>query len=173
MSDARPWLRTLPPAPRYILQGPAAALAAADTVLGFSEPHVASRARRNARASVLWLGPDERLIIANAEVSTTTPNLEPLLRSALASLPHSLVDVSHRQLGLQLSAAFAEDLLNCGCPQDLSLVAFPLDMCSRTLFNKTEIVLWRRGPEEFQIEVWRSFVPYLEGWMREAAQDLG
>ncbi|MFM7484767.1 MAG: hypothetical protein ACKO2S_11015, partial [Burkholderiaceae bacterium] len=55
----------------------------------------------------------------------------------------------------------------------LSLTAFPIDMCSRTLFNKTEIVLWRRGINEFQIEVWRSFAPYLEGWMREAVQDLG
>jgi len=177
MSDATPspqdWLQVLPPAKRYILQGPPAALAAADSALGLMTADLACRARSNERASVLWLGPDERLIIANSGAASSSDGLESALRGALAAQPYSLVDVSHRQFGLKLSAAFAEDLLNCGCPQDLSLTAFPIDMCSRTLFNKTEIVLWRRGINEFQIEVWRSFAPYLEGWMREAVQDLG
>ncbi|MBM4213514.1 MAG: sarcosine oxidase subunit gamma [Gammaproteobacteria bacterium] len=177
MSDATPspqdWLQVLPPAKRYILQGPPAALAAADSALGLLTADVAGRARSNERASVLWLGPDERLLIANSGAASSGHDLESALRGALATQPYSLVDVSHRQLGLKLSCTFAEDLLNCGCPQDLSLTAFPIDMCSRTLFNKTEIVLWRRGVHEFQIEVWRSFAPYLEGWMREAVQDLG
>ena len=177
MSDATPrppeWLQAMPTTERYILQGPPTALATADAILGLSAADVACRARSNERASVLWLGPDERLIIANAGAASSSNGLESALRGALAAQPYSLVDVSHRQLGLKLSAAFAEDLLNCGCPQDLSLTAFPIDMCSRTLFNKTEIVLWRRGINEFQIEVWRSFAPYLEGWMREAVQDLG
>ena len=38
---------------------------------------------------------------------------------------------------------------------------FPVGMCTRTLFAKAEIVLWRTGENVFQIEVWRSFADYL------------
>jgi heterotetrameric sarcosine oxidase gamma subunit len=40
------------------------------------------------------------------------------------------------------------------------------------LFNKADIVLWRRGVDDFHIEVWRSFEDYLVRWMAEAARDL-
>ncbi|MFM7432246.1 MAG: sarcosine oxidase subunit gamma family protein, partial [Gammaproteobacteria bacterium] len=105
MSDATPrlpaWLQALPTTERYILQGPPAALAAADSALGLLTGDVAGRARRNERASVLWLGPDERLLIANAGEAPSSNGLESALRGALAAQPYSLVDVSHRQLGLK------------------------------------------------------------------------
>jgi len=34
-------------------------------------------------------------------------------------------------------------------------------MCTRTVFAKAEIVLWRTQPEQFHLEVWRSFAPYV------------
>jgi heterotetrameric sarcosine oxidase gamma subunit len=34
-------------------------------------------------------------------------------------------------------------------------------MCTRTLFEKAEITLWRRGAQAWQIEIARSFAPYL------------
>jgi sarcosine oxidase subunit gamma len=41
-------------------------------------------------------------------------------------------------------------------------------MCTRTLFAKAEIVLWRTRPDMFRIEVWRSFAPYVQGLLEEA-----
>ena len=60
--------------------------------------------------------------------------------------------------------------LNAGCPLDLGLKAFPVGMATRTLFDKAEIVLWRRAQETFQVEVWRSFAPYLVAALTEAAR---
>ena len=34
-------------------------------------------------------------------------------------------------------------------------------MCTRTVFGKAEIVLWRIAPEVFHLDVARSFVPYV------------
>jgi sarcosine oxidase subunit gamma len=45
-------------------------------------------------------------------------------------------------------------------------------MCTRTLFGKAEIVLWRTGATEFHLEVWRSFSDYVVGCLREAARDF-
>jgi len=53
----------------------------------------------NSRAS-LWLGPDEQLLLA---ADAEGAEIARLLGEALAGMPHSLVDVSHRQLALELS----------------------------------------------------------------------
>jgi sarcosine oxidase subunit gamma len=45
-------------------------------------------------------------------------------------------------------------------------------MCTRTLFEKVEIVLWRTAPEIFQVEVWRSFAPHLTQLLAEVAREL-
>jgi sarcosine oxidase subunit gamma len=44
-------------------------------------------------------------------------------------------------------------------------------MCTRTVFEKAEIVLWRTETFVFRIEVWRSFVPYVHALLTEAARE--
>jgi sarcosine oxidase subunit gamma len=94
------------------------------------------------------------------------------MEQALAGLRHSIVDVSHRQLGLELRGPHAAWLLNAGCPLDLELSAFPVGMCTRTVFLKTEITLWRTASEHFHIEIWRSFTDYFVGVLREVAREI-
>jgi sarcosine oxidase subunit gamma len=36
------------------------------------------------------------------------------------------------------------------------------------VFSKAEIVLWRRATDNFHVEVWRSFTPYLAGLLAQA-----
>ena len=94
------------------------------------------------------------------------------IANALAGHAHSLVDVTHRQVSRCVRGEGITELLNCGCPQDLDITQFAVNRCSRTLYNKAEIVLWRRGPNEFHVEIWRSYADYFERWLIEAAQDL-
>ncbi|NJR13786.1 MAG: sarcosine oxidase subunit gamma, partial [Phyllobacteriaceae bacterium] len=81
---------------------------------------------------------------------------------------HSAVDVSHRNAALSVSGAGAADVLNAGCPQDLSLAAFPVGACSRTLLGKAEVVLYRMAQEQFHVEMWRSFAPYVADFIEDA-----
>jgi sarcosine oxidase subunit gamma len=119
--------------------------------------------------AALWLGPDEQLIIGPETMSDAFFRRA---SGALQGLPHSLVDVSHRQIGLEVGGPHAAELLNAGCPLDLDLVQFPVSACTRTVFAKTEIVLWRRANEQFHIEVWRSFAPYLTGFLSAAEKEF-
>lgn len=116
--------------------------------------------------SALWLGPDEWLIIDQAPSS-----VQPLIKS-LASKKCSHVDVSHRNTAIIVSGKDVENVLNAGCPRDLSLEAFPVGCCSRTIFGKIEIVLWRQDSNLFHIEVWRSFSNYLWTYLLDAAKDV-
>ena len=163
------WLGTLAPATRFILQGEPLARAAAADVIGVSSAEEPCRARTNGERAVLWLGPDELLLRAAAAEREA---LAGHLASALAGRAHSLVDVSHRQLALELSGRHAANLLNVGCPLDLDLTRFPVGMCTRTLFAKAEIVLWRTGDNRFQVEVLRSFAEYVARVFIEASQDF-
>jgi sarcosine oxidase subunit gamma len=163
------WLRPVAASARFVLQGGPAALAAAAGALGIPDADAAGRTTGDDDRTLIWLGPDERLLIAWLEDAAS---LGARLEAALADQAHSLVDVTQRQVSLRLAAAFAADLLNCGCPLDLDPARFPVGSGTRTLFNKTDIVLWRRGVDDFHIEVWRSFEDYLVRWMAEAARDL-
>ena len=61
--------------------------------------------------------------------------------AALAGLHHSLVDVSHRHVAFRVAGARAADVLNSGCPLDLSPPAFPAGAATRTLLGKAEVIL--------------------------------
>ena len=80
--------------------------------------------------------------------------------------------MSHRQVTLELSGPHAEWLLGAQCPLPLDLRAFPVGMCTHSLFAKAEIVLWRSGTETFRMEVARSFTQYVVDLLREIALEL-
>lgn len=166
---ATDWLRPLPPATRFAFYGSAEARALAAGVwgAGFSdEPLRAVHA--GARAS-LWLGPDEYLLLAPAEGDPA--ELARRLDAAIGIVPHALVDISHRQTAFEIYGPAAEIILAGACPLDLDPAEFPLDMCTRTVFAKADIVLWRRGAQTFHVEVWRSFSDYVTGLLAVIAED--
>jgi sarcosine oxidase, subunit gamma len=162
-------LRALPPATRYVLRGDSDVRAAAESALGFGIPATACRATLEGDRAALWLGPDEWLLIAPQPPPS---GLAAALAEALERLPHSLVDVSHRQSALAVSGPQATTLLAAGCPLDLDASAFPVGMCTRTMLAKAEIVLWRTDPQVFRVEVWRSFVAYVSQFLGEAARGI-
>ena len=158
-------IRTLGPATRLIFQGGPAAREAASRAFGVALPTVSCRAEASAERAALWLGPDEWLLLAPAgEGNAVFATLE----KAMAGLPHSLVEVTHRQVAISVSGPGARELLASGCPLDLAPECYPVGMCTRTLFAKAEVVLWRRSAEEYHLESGRSFSGYVLGWLREA-----
>jgi sarcosine oxidase, subunit gamma len=153
-----PLLRQLPPASRLVLRGgPQVLVVAADT-LGLQHNETPCRAVRNDARAALWLGPDERLLIGPAEAAR---EIEGLLQRALAGMAHSLVEISHGQTAFEVRGARAAAALNIGCPLDLDPESFPVDMCTRTVFAKAQVVLWRTDVETFRVETARSFAPYV------------
>jgi sarcosine oxidase, subunit gamma len=155
------------PATRFILRGGHEAAASVGPAFGATPSLEPLRSATAGARSALWLGPDEWLLIAE----DSEPALGAKIEAALASVPHGLVDVSHRQGALEVSGSGAARLLNAGVPLDLDIAAFPVGMVVRTLLTKAEIVLWRRAPELFRVEFSRSFGPYVAAILAQAAGD--
>jgi sarcosine oxidase, subunit gamma len=162
-------LLALPPASRFILRGRPNAIAAAGEAFGVALPQQACRAPAAGDRAALWLGPDEWLLLASAPDGAA---LRTGLERAMDGKPHSLVDVSHRQTGIEISGAGAVATLNAGCPLDLDPRVFLVGMCTRTVLAKSEIVLWRTAPVTFHLEAWRSFAPYIRRLLEEASREF-
>ncbi|TIX91453.1 sarcosine oxidase subunit gamma [Rhizobium sp. P44RR-XXIV] len=154
------------PASRIALRAPTDSIGGLSQALGLQVPN---RPKTSASANgrhALWLGPDEWLII-----DENGADLVGL--AAAAGVLHSATDVSHRNTAIIVSGPGAEATISGGCPQDLSLEAFPVGACSRTLLGKVEVVILRLDAETFRVEVWRSFSDYAFGFLSEAAEDAG
>lgn len=147
----------MPRLTRLLLRGDPVALGAA---LGITVPTTACTAQHGERA-VLWLGPDEWLLLAEEGAVVE------LWENHLGAI----FDISARQVGLMVEGERASDVLAAGCPLDLA--AFPVGACTRTVFGKAEIILWRRAPTRFQLETWRSFAPYVELLLTTSIRDHG
>lgn len=163
-----------PPLARFVLRGSEAVRQAAGPAYGMDLPSalnrgasIGERGQPGARVA-LMLGPDEWwLIVPEGEGA----DVQARLAAALAPHPHSLVEVSHRQVGYVLQGPGAAALLNAGCPLDLAERAFPVGMATRSLFNRIGLMLWRIAPDLFRLEIDRSLAPYFVSALAEAAHD--
>lgn len=165
---ARSWLEPVPAMTRLSFRGGADAVAAATRGFGVELSTTACRASTNGTRTAWWLGPDEYLLVApESEAAAVRADLA----AALGELPHSIVDISHRHAAFRIKGPNAEWLMNSGCPLDLDPAAFPIGMCTRTVYMKSEIYLWRAAPDVFHVETWRSFTPYVVGLLEEAASE--
>ena len=166
-SGARFAIRDAPPAERFVFRGGEAAREKCSAVFQVELPVRLGPAGSFGERAALWLGPDEWLLMTEGQ---SVEGIAAALEAGLAGEPHSLVHVSYRQVGLEVSGALAARALSAGCPLDLRLRSFPIGMATRTLFDKAEIVLWRRGETAFRVEVARSLAPWLAAALIEAAK---
>jgi sarcosine oxidase, subunit gamma len=160
-------LALVPPATRLVLRGRPDAMIAAGQSFGVALPDTC-RAAVAATRAVLWLGPDEWLLLAENDA----PAVIGQISRALAQVSHTLVDVSHRSAALTVTGPQTSVLLNHGCPLDLSQATFPVGMCTRTLFGKAGIILWRTAEETFRLEIERSFAAYVWQLLVEARREF-
>jgi sarcosine oxidase subunit gamma len=144
-------------------------MAAAGAALGLNISAVACRSASAGERTALWLGPDEQLLLAPVADGEAVARQ---LSNALSALPHSLVNVSHRQIALEVSGLQAQNVLSAGCPLDLHPESFPVGACTRTVLGKCDMVLWRTAAATFHVEIWRSFAAYASRFLAEAGETL-
>jgi heterotetrameric sarcosine oxidase gamma subunit len=154
-------LARVPPMTRIVIRaGREAALAIGD-MLGVALPTAPCRSNRSSDRAALWLGPDEWLVLADDDAKLPT-----------TYAAGSIVDISHRDTALSVTGPRAAWVINAYCALDLYLSTFPIGMCTRTVFGKAEIVLWRTAPDTFRIEVARSLAPYVWAGLEEARREF-
>ena len=153
-----------PHAVRLSVRADAPAAASIGLTLGVLFGTVPCRAVTANGRTALWLGPDEWLVLA--------PATERELAKGIGAGLASIVDLSHAYIGIEVLGPRAAWCVNAFNALDLADHAFPVGACTRTLFGKAEIVLWRPEAERFRIEVARSYGPYVWQCLNEASWEF-
>ncbi|MEM6415443.1 MAG: sarcosine oxidase subunit gamma family protein [Pseudomonadota bacterium] len=123
--------------------------------------------KTDGKRSVLCLGPDEWVIRTPCEDVQALLQKSELLRDAT---PHSLVDVSSRDVEIDISGRDVEAVLSAGCPIDFR--QFSVGEGKRTIFDSVQIILDRHTDTDFSIEVWRSYSAYIWEGLALAIDDV-
>ena len=132
------------------------------------EPLTAVRRRD---VSMLWLGPDEWLVVTPGR---RLDRIERTLRDALEGQHAALTDVSHSRAVVVLSGPHAREVLAKGCTLDLHPRVFGPGRCAQSRLAKCQALIHQTtDAPEFEIHVQRSFAQYAWTWLEDAGQEFG
>lgn len=120
--------------------------------------------------AILWLGPDEWLVVTPPGEQA---DMEAGLRKALADLHVSVVDTSDARTTIRLHGADARNVLMKGCPLDLHPRVFRPGQCAQSLLAKADAIIHQiDDAPTYDIYVLCSFSRYLWDWLADAAREF-
>jgi sarcosine oxidase, subunit gamma len=132
--------------------------------LGVALPERCGEVATAAGRSVLWLGPDEFLVVSDDESGPLVADL----REALAGDPGSVVDVSANRTTLELSGPAARETLEKGCTIDLHPRSFRTGNAVATTLGPVPVLLWQTGESTYRLLPRSSFADYVARWLLDA-----
>jgi sarcosine oxidase subunit gamma len=139
-------------------------------VLGVAPPTRPNTVVRGDVGSVIWLGPDEWLVVGERAAPETQ---EAELRAAVTPFGGAAVDVSGQRVSLTLRGRHVRDVLAKGCALDLHPSVFGPGSCAQTTLGRAGVVLLAGDePGAFTVLVRQSFACYLADWLVDAAEEV-
>jgi sarcosine oxidase subunit gamma len=156
--------------------GNQAFMEAAGAVLdGFHPRIMANTAVHTDAFDLIWLGPDEWMIVAAAGTETALAT-----RLAAATAPHggTVTDVTESRTTITVSGPRARDVLAKGCPLDLHPRKFNPGACAQSLVARVGVILLRTDDgtspaPRFELHVLRSMADYLWRFLEDAGLEYG
>jgi heterotetrameric sarcosine oxidase gamma subunit len=134
-------------------------------VLGSRLPRHSGDTTTSSPHTVVWLGPDEWLVLSQSD----STNLTAELQEALGGDPGSVVDVSANRTTLELRGRAARQVLEKGCPLDLHPRAFRPGKAVSTSVGPVPVLLWQcDASPAYRLLPRSSFADYLARWLLDA-----
>ena len=144
---------------------PAAAKVA--VVLGAPLPVACGEVASAGDHHVLWLGPDEWLVVTDADPVGLADQLE----AAVGEEPGLVLDVSANRTVLELTGPQARAVLEKGCPVDLHPRAFCPGRAVATTLARVPLILWQTAESSYRLLPRSSFADYTGRWVLDAMQE--
>jgi sarcosine oxidase, subunit gamma len=113
---------------------------------------------------VLWLGPDEWLLVTDQPAQEVVASID----EALAGHHHVAIDVSANRAIVELRGGARWTLLATRCPIDLDRRSWSAGRCAQTLFGRAQVLLHERN-DATRIFVRPSFGGYVVDLLVAAA----
>ena len=119
---------------------------------------------------VLWLGPDESLLICADQDAAE------LHRTLITQLSHQhfqLTILSDALAVYELNGPYVREILAKGCALDLHVSAFQPGQCAQSNLDRVAVVLMCEAVNSFRLICRTSFADYVETWLKDAAIEYG
>ncbi|WP_427136577.1 sarcosine oxidase subunit gamma [Pseudarthrobacter sp. S9] len=122
--------------------------------------------------AVLWMGPEEFLVVAPTEAHESLGgNLIQALRSALGDGEGQVVDLSANRTTFELKGPRARAALEKGCSLDLHPRVLKTGTALSTEIGNIPAILWKTGDESYRIFPRASFAYFLGRWLLDAMRE--
>ena len=145
--------------------GPASGRVAAELGANLPGPN---RALDAGGRRVVWLGPDEWLIVAT---DGEERGLVAILEDAIG-VDGAVIDLSANRTGLALSGPAARDVLATCCSLDFHPRAFQPGTCAQTLIQKAGVLIDQRDEHTYLLLMRPSFSAYIAEWLIDGMAGL-
>ena len=134
---------------------------------GTAPPTTPNRCVFHGDLAVIWLGPDEWLVV-------TPPGREEELLDALAAGGVAVTDVSDQSTVIRLSGPRAREVLAQGCALDLHPRSFAAGSAAQSRIGRVRTTLWQVNDQPgYDLLVSCSFAAWLWSWLADAGGEFG
>jgi sarcosine oxidase, subunit gamma len=145
-----------------------AAAARIETRLGALLPAACGSVTAGNGVSVLWLSPDEFLVVSDEQPAQLTWSLAEALEGEWGSA----TDLSANRTTFELAGPSARAVLEKGCPLDLHPRSFDVGSAYVTLIGSVPVVLWEVAEDRYWILPRSSFADFLGRWLIDAMAEF-
>ena len=140
------------------------------SVIGCAFPTAANRFSSAGERHVVWLGPDEFLIICEADKDA---ELTSTLESALKTQHCAVTNITDALAAFHIKGTAVRQVLAKGCAIDLHPGSFTSGDAAQTLLSHAAVTMLAVAENELIVICRTSFAPYLHGWLLGAAVEYG
>ncbi|MFC0581889.1 sarcosine oxidase subunit gamma [Micrococcoides hystricis] len=122
---------------------------------------------------LLWLGPDDFLLVAadEAELDLSSAELAAELAKTIGTHRGQAVELTANRTVLELSGPHATDVLYKMVEVDVHPDVFAVDTAILTLVAGSSVVLWRTAAETWWLLPRASFTPHTVNWLLDAMRE--
>ena len=142
-------------------------------ILGIILPNKACSTSSKEKFTLLWLGPNEWLLVSNNEIpkETNVYELEQILFDNISKTNiGAITNVTDHFTIFKLSGSNIFEVLSKGCPFDFSPENFGDNKVVQTILNHVDVTIHRKSGNDVDLYVRRSFAGYLWDWLKDSAK---
>ena len=144
----------------------------AEKILEMPLPKRAGDTSAKEKITLLWLGPNEWILVSNFEIAKEANiyELEQVLFDGI-SKPNlgAVTNVTDHFTIFSLSGTNIFKILCKGCPYDFESKNFSDNKAVRTIINHIDVTIHRKNKNNIDLYVRRSFANYLWNWLKDSA----
>ena len=140
------------------------------SITGCAFPPVANKFTTAGKRHVVWLGPDEFLILCEAGKDE---ELTSAIQLTIGDQHSAVSNISDALAAFHLKGADVRQTLAKGCALDLHNTSFAPGDAAQTLLSNAAVTIMALADDEFIVICRTSFASYLHDWLLDAALEYG